>query len=226
LKLPFTIVCECTALSDKKAVKPKKLGQLRSSGPRHEIAGESLYMVVIGRPKFSQLTIRNAEPNVCLLLAEDLSRLVTIHELQKFSNEELEKIFVSIGDASKDVNKIIIPHRRKLQKSGIIYALLCLCLADPSSSKPVVMIRNDLVNNVQAFGKALGLGIFTKDEILRGVTVLSSPVLNLIESNYDEFKLRGISLEEVLLGLGSIGKYILENIMRLDLHMKKRYKER
>lgn len=217
LKIPCKIVCECCAAYDGSEVGNDKVGQVRSNGPKHRTPNETLYLIVVGRPKFSDVALENAKPDVCLILAEDLVQLVENHAYYHFGNEDLEKIFVTIGVTSKIVQDLIFSHRRKLERKLSVYALTCITiekLAKEVADSSMRIRKDALVHTTRAYGEALGIGIFSLEEIIEGLAVLDSPMVNIVSVETDDVIVRGVALEQALPRLDPLKQVLVEKFSK------------
>jgi len=204
----FRAVCECCAANDTNEVGMEKVGQIRSSGPKHKGDADMLYLLVVGRPKFSSNAVKSAKPDVCLLLASELAELVTNHSYLQFSDEDLEKVFLSIGKATDSVKDIIESLRNRLEATIYICALICVAatkFAREQESSSAKIAKSLLIATTRAYGEALGVGVFSFDEIEKGLVFLSSPIINLFIIEQEEVRLRSRSVESLLTSISQIG---------------------
>jgi hypothetical protein len=213
---PYRVVCECSAVYETNKVKNEKIGQILSNGPKHKKDYENLYLVVVGRPKFSEVAIKNAGSDVTLLMAEDLAQLVLNHGYFTFSNDDLEIVFLpTTGLASPVVESLIESFRCRLTDSLYIYSLLCLVAEKFTNEQGGGTLRIEehlLISTAQVFGEALGIGIFSFEQIRECFYFLASPMAHIFAFEQDSnlVVFRGVSVDRALSRLGWIGPPTLD----------------
>lgn len=214
----YKIVVECCAAYNTNQVSNDKVSQIRGSAPKHYTGEETLYHVVVGRPKFSNSAIRNAKPEVCLILAEDLAKLVCGHAKYNLGNKELEEVFVSVGTESRTVQELLETNETRLQRILSVYALICiaaqkLALEDKTGTMSVHL--ETLVGTARAYGETLRFGRYRIEEIREGLAFLSSPIVGLITIKKEAVAVKGIDIKEALNRIGPFGVALMERYLEV-----------
>lgn len=211
--IAFMIVCECHATNERRKVKTRKVGQIRSNGPHHVEEGVNLYLAIVGKPSFGINAIKNSPPDVCLLVAEDLIKLVKHHALLRFRNEELEGIFGKCGEATPRVNELIMTLHKKLKMYAEAISLtICAVEEYSAESQNTPISISNIKAMVRSFGLAWELARFHEIDVMHAISFLASPPLRLLRVNEEYVELSGITSESMkeMKMLGEVGAFILE----------------
>ncbi len=228
-RVPYRLVCECCAVNDGNEVTTEKVSQIMINGPQHKENFEYFHLVVVGRPQFSKIAIRNAGSDVCLLPAEGLAQLVLCHESFEFSNDDLHVIFLpATGLASVAVEKIINEYTTDFTNSFYSYAILVLAaekFATEQGGGSIRIQEDILISTARAYGEALGLRVLSFDQIQEGLKFLSTPMANIFHIEQESITFRGIDLNKAFNRLGWIAPYTLSILndgrLKLDKSLQK-----
>jgi hypothetical protein len=209
---PYFVIVECSAAKQKKFVSYKKLGQIRGNAPKYFLQyGKDFptyYKVVVGRPAFSENTKKHALDDVVLLTTKVLIRLLLVHSIYQFSQDELRSIFETKGEVSMErVRELSTPYLKNLRVHALVFmALLEEPTSDPDKRKREGLPIQTLVGSVMSLSWFLGVKDVTPSDIVRAITELSSPLKNVIQvSQDDRLMLTSIPFDVAIEKLGRQG---------------------
>jgi len=217
---PYFVIIECGAVREGEQVSYLKLGQIRGNSPKYvaRYGGDflSFYKVIVGRPTFSEDAKKLAPPDVALISADNLARLLKHHKQFYFSEDELEQIFAVPGEVTgQKVDSLIDPFLKKLR----LYALIYMSLLFEPTSKPHERKRDwtsiqQLTGAVEKIGWFLNVRNITERDVVYAVRDIANPFLKLVEmANDDKVRLASIPLEVFVGRMQDRGKIFCKILM-------------
>lgn len=216
---PYFVILECTAAQKKKYVSYKKLGQIRGNAPKYFFQYgrdfPTYYKVIVGRPAFSENTKKRAFEDVVLLTTNILTRLLVLHSIYQFSQDELRSVFETKSEVKEEkINELVTPYLKNLK----IHVLVFMALLDEPTSEPEKRKREglpipSLVGLVDNMSWFLGVKEVTPSDVTNAVTELSSSLKRIVQLSHDErLTLTSVPFNVILEKLGRQG-VIFRNLL-------------
>jgi hypothetical protein len=191
---PYFIVIECQAVLSHNQVGVDKVGQIRGSAeaysldPRRQQLFRTSHKLIVGRPEFSPDARKRSHPDVGLITATHLGRLLISHRSHLYSQDELKEVLCISGeitDAQIDsfqqriLGKIQYP--RKLDIYSLIYlGLLEDPISDNLEKRKDWVSMDNLIGVVLTYGSLFRIPNLSKEEIAEGVRDLDNPFLSVL----------------------------------------------
>ncbi len=223
-EIEFFIVIECTASRDGAQVGVEKVGQIRGNAStyldtRRQQLFEAYRKLVIGRPEFSNLAKERAAPDVGLMTADTLVRLLELHNRYQLSQNVLYEIFKEPGEIDEEkVNSIVTDSLRSIQyfRRLNIYSLIYLALlrnpfSDTTERRKKWTSIAQIIAEVITYGKMFRIGDLSTIEVALLIRDLDNPLLRIVESRGNEIRLGTIS-KEVIQNSSQIGQDLVYSI--------------
>jgi len=210
---PYFVVIECCAVDQGNEVGYEKIGQIRGNFPayldeRRQRIFKTGYKLLVGKPAFSSNARARADPDVCLIQATSLIKMIDFHSKYHFSQDELELVMSVAGELTEEhLRNIVNIYQRRIS----IYALVCLSLImghaiESENRRRPFIPAEQVVGQVLGYSEMLQIDNVQDYEIRECIRDMSSPILKIIDSRDDSVRLTSVSLKTITANLGEMGK--------------------
>lgn len=210
---PFFVVIECCAVDQGNEVGYEKIGQIRGNfsaylDERRQRIFKKGYKLLVGKPVFSSNARTRADPDVCLITANSLVKIIDFHAKYHFSQDELEPVISVAGELTEEhLQTMVTPYQRRIS----IYALVCLSLIightlqSDDRRRPFIPAEQ-VVGQVLGYAEIMQIDNVQDYEVRECIRDMSSPILKILNSKDDSVRLSSISLNTITANLGEMGR--------------------
>jgi hypothetical protein len=209
---PYFVIIECTAVRNGQFVRYQKLGQIRGNAPKYFIQyGKefpSYYKMIVGRPAFSKDMKKHTFEDVVLLACDVLIKLMELHNVFQFSQDEMRLLFETRGEITQArIDELVNPYLKNLRTCALVFmGLLETPTSAPNRRKKEGVHIQNLIGFVTSLCWILNISDVTPRDVLNVVTELSSPLKRIIYLSRDEqLRLASIPFEVVIEKMGRQG---------------------
>jgi len=225
---PYFVIVECTAAREGEFVNHQKLGQIRGNAPKYfrqyGMELPTYYKVIVGRPAFSDDMKKHAlDDSVMLLTTDALTKLLELHSIFQFSQDELTLIFETKGEVTdKRIDELVYPFRKNLRTCALVFmGLLEEPTSHPDRRKREWLTVQHLTGLVTGLSWFLDASDVTPTDIINAITELSSPLRRIIELSSEQgLRLTSIPFDVVLEKMGKQGVIFREIFLNFQAESK------